>query len=163
MWAGWIGIIKWRSYFVYMLGYILVTQGSVVAVLWQIGMYCAALGSERYLLWLACQHWLWLSVQIKHLSRAKKNSEKHYKTLKHKKLATCSFLWLEIICPKDTLKNSVTAHSLGLLHRHFAEIFYSIRHVNEYPTMHYFGSPGRTQSMIAFISFWLSISGNSRE
>ena len=102
-------------------------------------------------------------MQIKHLSRAKKNSEKHYKTLKHKKLATCSFLWLEIICPKDTLKNSVTAHSLGLLHRHFAEIFYSIGHVNEYPTMQYYGSPGHTQSLISFIWFWLSISGNSRE
>ena len=38
-----------------------------------------------------------------------------------------------------------------------------IRHVNEYPTMHHFGNPRHTQSMIAFIRFLLSISGNSSE
>ena len=26
-----------------------------------------------------------------------------------------------------------------------------IGHVNEYPTMHYFGNPGHTQSMIAYM------------
>ena len=35
------------------------------------------------------------------------------------------------------------------------------RHVNEYPTMHYFGNPRHTQSMIAYRT--LSISGNSSE
>ena len=29
----------------------------------------------------------------------------------------------------------------------------SIGHVNEYPTMHYFGNPGHTQSMIAYYDF----------
>ena len=27
----------------------------------------------------------------------------------------------------------------------------AIGHVDEYPTMHFFGNPGRTQSMIAYI------------
>ena len=38
----------------------------------------------------------------------------------------------------------------------------SMGHVNEYPTMHHFGIPGHTQSMVAYI-IWLSISGNSSE
>ena len=37
-----------------------------------------------------------------------------------------------------------------------------IRHVDEYPTMHYIGNPGHARWMIAYkISFRLSISGNS--
>ena len=38
-----------------------------------------------------------------------------------------------------------------------------IGHVNEYPTMHYFGSPRHTLSQWYCIWFWLSISGNSSE
>ena len=30
----------------------------------------------------------------------------------------------------------------------------TIGHVNEYPTMHYFGIPRHTQSMIAYKIFW---------
>ena len=36
----------------------------------------------------------------------------------------------------------------------------SIGHVNEYPTMHYFGNPRHAQSMIAYM---ILISGNSSE
>ena len=36
----------------------------------------------------------------------------------------------------------------------------AIEHVQEYPTMHYFGIPRPTQPMIAY-GIWLSISGNS--
>ena len=38
-----------------------------------------------------------------------------------------------------------------------------IGHVNEYPTMHYFGIPIHTQSLIAFIRVSLSISGGTSE
>ena len=37
----------------------------------------------------------------------------------------------------------------------------AIGHVSEYPTMHYFGNPRHTQSMIAYMI--LSISGKSSE
>ena len=40
--------------------------------------------------------------------------------------------------------------------------FASIRLVNDYPTVHYFGNPRHTQSMTAEIS-WRNNSGNSRE
>ena len=36
----------------------------------------------------------------------------------------------------------------------------AIEHVQEYPTMHYFGIPRHTQPMIAY-GIWLTISGNS--
>ena len=36
-----------------------------------------------------------------------------------------------------------------------------IGHVNKYPAMHYFRIPRHTHSMIAYLWFWQSISGNS--
>ena len=42
---------------------------------------------------------------------------------------------------------------LSLFKKHIQKcfiIFIVIRHVNEYPTMHHFGNPGHTQSMIAY-------------
>ena len=38
-----------------------------------------------------------------------------------------------------------------------------IGYVNEYPTMHCFGNPRHTQSMIAYVWFWRSVPGNSSE
>ena len=33
----------------------------------------------------------------------------------------------------------------------FNFILIAVGHVNDYPTMHYFGNPRRTQSMIAYV------------
>ena len=37
-----------------------------------------------------------------------------------------------------------------------------IGHVNKYPTMHYFGNPGHTQSMIAYIMIFTNYSDRLR-
>ena len=62
-------------------------------------------------------------MQIKHLSRAKKNSEKHYKTLKHKKLATCSFFMARDYLPKRHLEeqcnSALTRHTTPPFCRNF--------------------------------------------
>ena len=41
--------------------------------------------------------------------------------------------------------------------------FCKIGHVNEYPTMHYFGIPRDTQSMVAYTVLTVNSSGNSSE
>ena len=66
------------------------------------------------------------------------------------------------VCIRVILLNWWYLHWCTLL-TWFLYYLFRIGHVNECPTMHCFINPRHTQSKIAYLWFWLGISGNSSE